>query len=172
MGHEERPGATVRCARCKRPFIPSRLFDKLLAVASARGLSAYETQLAHCPGCRSRLFAERLLGDTVERVPRPGPLRGRRSVPRKAVSEDRRLGTTVYKSQCFICNQGCDALVHVREGRVVKTEGDPGSEVTKGTLCSKGLGKPPHTLSPRSPALPAAAQWRQGGRRMGPHHVG
>jgi len=57
----------------------------------------------------------------------------------RPVRHDERLNTTVYKSECFICNQGCDALVHVRDGTVVRVEGDTSSEVTKGTLCAKGL---------------------------------
>lgn len=52
---------------------------------------------------------------------------------------DARLGTMIYKSECFICNQGCDALVHMKDGKVMRIEGDPSSAVTKGTLCCKGL---------------------------------
>ncbi|MFC1929933.1 molybdopterin-dependent oxidoreductase [Chloroflexota bacterium] len=48
-------------------------------------------------------------------------------------------GATVYKSECFICNSGCDAAVWVKEGRVIKVEGDLSSSVTRGTLCAKGL---------------------------------
>ncbi|MCX5909273.1 MAG: molybdopterin-dependent oxidoreductase, partial [Deltaproteobacteria bacterium] len=78
-------------------------------------------------------------------VPRAKPVPLRRSEKLEPVKQDLRLGTTVYKSECFSCNQGCDAVVHVdREGKVVRVEGDRSSHVTKGTLCSKGLASPEH----------------------------
>ncbi len=60
------------------------------------------------------------------------------------VKSDPRLQTTVFKTECFSCNQGCDAVVHVKDGRVVKVEGDASSHVTKGVLCSKGLASTEH----------------------------
>jgi len=57
----------------------------------------------------------------------------------RPIRHDARLGTIVYKSQCFICNQGCDASIHVKDGEVVRVEGDTSSSVTMGTLCCKGL---------------------------------
>ncbi|RPJ04464.1 MAG: molybdopterin oxidoreductase, partial [Deltaproteobacteria bacterium] len=34
---------------------------------------------------------------------------------------------------------GCGLLVHVENGRIIKIEGDPGSPLSKGYLCAKGL---------------------------------
>ena len=63
----------------------------------------------------------------------------RRREKLEPVKFDPRTGCTVFKSQCYICNSGCDVKVFVKEGRVVKIQGDPSSPVTKGTLCVKGL---------------------------------
>lgn len=43
------------------------------------------------------------------------------------------------RTVCRSCHGGCGVIAHVREGRVVKIEGDPGSPISRGTLCSKGL---------------------------------
>jgi anaerobic selenocysteine-containing dehydrogenase len=45
----------------------------------------------------------------------------------------------VIRSNCRICHGGCGVLVHVRDGRVVKVEGDPEFPVNRGSMCSKGL---------------------------------
>jgi anaerobic selenocysteine-containing dehydrogenase len=63
----------------------------------------------------------------------------RRQEKIEGMKHDSLRGTTAYKTECFICNQGCDARVHVKDGKVVVIEGDPSSPVTKGTLCAKGL---------------------------------
>src|SRR3972149_6899772 len=43
------------------------------------------------------------------------------------------------KSTCNFCQIGCGVLVHVKDGTVVKVEGDPWSPLNKGILCTKGL---------------------------------
>ncbi len=43
------------------------------------------------------------------------------------------------RSHCRICHGGCGVLVHVRDGRVVRIEGDPQSPISRGTLCPKGM---------------------------------
>ena len=55
------------------------------------------------------------------------------------MKSDPRSGATVYKSQCYICNSGCDTQVYEKDGKVIRVEGDPSSPITKGTLCCKGL---------------------------------
>jgi anaerobic selenocysteine-containing dehydrogenase len=45
----------------------------------------------------------------------------------------------VIKSTCGICQIGCGVLVHVKDGRITKVEGDPESPLNEGVLCSKGL---------------------------------
>ncbi len=44
----------------------------------------------------------------------------------------------VVKSSCRMCHGGCGALVHVKDGDVVKVTGDPDSPMNKGRLCPKG----------------------------------
>jgi len=46
--------------------------------------------------------------------------------------------TTVYKSVCRSCHGGCGALLHVRDGRLVKVEGDRDSPLNHGRLCPIG----------------------------------
>jgi anaerobic selenocysteine-containing dehydrogenase len=45
---------------------------------------------------------------------------------------------TWYASTCRECPAGCGIHVRVREGRAVKVEGNPGSPVSEGRLCSRG----------------------------------
>ena len=46
--------------------------------------------------------------------------------------------TTVLKSVCRSCHGGCGALLHVRDGVLVKVEGDPDSPLNHGRLCPIG----------------------------------
>ena len=45
----------------------------------------------------------------------------------------------VIRSNCRGCHGGCGVLVHVKDGRITKIEGDPDFSTNRGTLCSKGL---------------------------------
>ncbi len=46
--------------------------------------------------------------------------------------------TQVYKSVCRACHGGCGALLHVRDGRLVKIEGHRESPLNHGRLCPIG----------------------------------
>ena len=46
---------------------------------------------------------------------------------------------SVVRSHCRICHGGCGVLVHVKDGRVIRIEGDPESPISRGTLCPKGI---------------------------------
>ena len=46
--------------------------------------------------------------------------------------------TLVHKSVCRSCHGGCGALLHVRDGRLVKIEGDRDSPLNHGRLCPIG----------------------------------
>ena len=46
--------------------------------------------------------------------------------------------TTVLKSVCRSCHGGCGVLLHVRDGRLVKVEGDRESPLNHGRLCPIG----------------------------------
>jgi anaerobic selenocysteine-containing dehydrogenase len=43
------------------------------------------------------------------------------------------------RTVCRSCHGGCGVIAHVKDGKVVKIEGDPESPISHGTLCSKGL---------------------------------
>jgi anaerobic selenocysteine-containing dehydrogenase len=48
------------------------------------------------------------------------------------------LPDKVVRSTCSICSRLCGVMVHLRDGKVTKVEGDPESPVNKGRLCIKG----------------------------------
>ncbi|MDL2060209.1 molybdopterin-dependent oxidoreductase [Mesosutterella sp. AGMB02718] len=50
-----------------------------------------------------------------------------------------RDGTKIVKTCCRACIHNCGVLVHVRNGRVVKIEGNPEYGMTRGSICPKGL---------------------------------
>lgn len=43
------------------------------------------------------------------------------------------------RTACRSCHGGCGVIAHVKDGKVVKVEGDPNSPISHGTMCSKGL---------------------------------
>jgi anaerobic selenocysteine-containing dehydrogenase len=43
------------------------------------------------------------------------------------------------RTACRSCHGGCGVIAHVKDGKVIKVEGDPNSPISHGTLCSKGL---------------------------------
>ena len=46
--------------------------------------------------------------------------------------------TIIFKSVCRSCHGGCGTLLHVRDGILVKVEGDPQSPLNHGRLCPIG----------------------------------
>ena len=48
-------------------------------------------------------------------------------------------GGRVVRTVCSTCYCGCGVFVHVKDGKVVKIEGDPDHPNNKGELCPKGL---------------------------------
>jgi anaerobic selenocysteine-containing dehydrogenase len=50
-----------------------------------------------------------------------------------------RSGTKIIKTNCRSCTADCGVLAHVRDGRVIKLEGNPEFERSEGALCAKGL---------------------------------
>lgn len=47
--------------------------------------------------------------------------------------------TKIVKTCCRACIHNCAVLAHVRNGRVIKVEGNPEFPMTRGALCAKGL---------------------------------
>ena len=56
---------------------------------------------------------------------------------------------TVFRSVCRMCHGTCGTLVHVRNGRVFKVEGNPEAVTNHGTLCVRGLSTTQHQYNPR-----------------------
>lgn len=54
----------------------------------------------------------------------------------------------IFKSTCRMDHGGCGVLVHVKDGRVVKIEGNPEHPISKGTLCVKGRAAIDHLYHP------------------------
>ena len=57
-------------------------------------------------------------------------------------------GITVEKTACQHCHMSCDVLAYMKDGRVIKVEGDPDSPHNKGMMCGKGLGVTQLTYHP------------------------
>jgi len=127
------------CVRCGEPFTEHGPLNKILENAGQLNLEKFLERFELCQKCRAQVFAERLIGNRLEKVRGSQHTPKRRRKKLRTIQTDTRVGSTVYKSECFTCNQGCDALVHVKDGKVIRVEGDPSSAVTQGTLCCKGL---------------------------------
>lgn len=48
-------------------------------------------------------------------------------------------GVKKIKTNCRACIQNCGVIAHVKNGRVVKLEGNPEDPMSKGRMCAKGL---------------------------------
>lgn len=136
--------ADESCRICGQPALPSGMKERVIRIAEEKGI-VDASSLLLCRNCKLKSFSHKLVGGDLRKVPRAKLVPHRRTERLEPVKQDSRLGTTVYKSECFSCNQGCDAVVHVKDGRVVRVEGDASSHVTKGILCSKGLASPEHS---------------------------
>jgi len=152
----------IPCRKCGHPFSTEKTYQQLSKIAHQKGLTNIEEFLSLCHECKLGLFSEKIVGIDLEMVPRTKPLPSRRSEKLEPIKYDMRLGTTVYKTECFSCNQGCDAVVHVKEGRVVKVEGDVSSHITKGVLCSKGLASKEHLYHKERVLYPLKREGKRG----------
>ena len=132
-------GNQLACTKCGRPFMSPETLDRVLRALVEAGLTQDREALSMCPECRREAHFHRLIGDKLARTPKTQHVTERRSERLKPIKTDDRTGATVYKTQCFICNSGCDATVWVKDDRLFKVQGDPSSKVTKGTMCAKGL---------------------------------
>ncbi|MEG2850667.1 MAG: molybdopterin-dependent oxidoreductase, partial [Raoultibacter sp.] len=47
-------------------------------------------------------------------------------------------GVEVKKSCCYFCHQNCGVLAYVKDGKVLKIEGDPNHPTNTGGLCCRG----------------------------------
>ncbi len=129
----------VTCTACGRPFTTPKALAAVSRLLLEKGASISPDTLGLCPPCRRQAFVGRLVGNHLDKVQAPGYIPKRPTEKLEPRKIDRRTGATVLKSSCWNCNNGCDALVYVKDGRVLKIEGDPSSPTTRGVLCAKGL---------------------------------
>ena len=47
-------------------------------------------------------------------------------------------GVEIKKSVCYFCHNNCGLLAYVKDGQVLKVEGDDSYPVNQGALCSRG----------------------------------
>ena len=75
-------------------------------------------------------------------------------------------GAKTTQTICPYCAVGCGMIVHIKNGRVINTEGDPEHPINEGTLCSKGaslyqvVNNPQRITKPRYRA-PGATDWKE-----------
>jgi len=67
-----------------------------------------------------------------------------------------------YKSACRMCHGGCGVLVHVKDGKIIKIEGDPRSPLNRGSLCVKGLASIEHAYNPQRLKYPMKRVGKRG----------
>lgn len=127
------------CRQCGKPFALEKVFQHISKTISERHLESFRDLFVLCQKCRRETFARQLIGSELRKVGRVPHVAKRRSEKIQPMKVDERTGATVYKSECWNCNAGCDATVWVKDEKVIRIEGDPSSPVTKGTLCAKGL---------------------------------
>lgn len=129
----------MQCSRCGRSIAPEIDSDTFKRLAAKEKMPLLE-QDAWCQDCRRMEFALRLVGENRSPILTPPViLRERKLTGAEIIEKQRRPGEQVFKSCCFFCNSGCDAMVYVKNGRVERVEGDPESPTTRGKLCAKGL---------------------------------
>ena len=58
-------------------------------------------------------------------------------------------GLVKMKTSCHGCIQVCPAIAYLKDGVVVKLEGDPDAPISRGSLCIKGLNQLHTMYSPR-----------------------
>lgn len=72
-------------------------------------------------------------------------------------------GDKVLKTACFLCHGGCVLVAHVKNGRLVKLEGDPGGPLNLGSICEKGNAAIQYVYSPYRLTYPLKRAGERGG---------
>jgi anaerobic selenocysteine-containing dehydrogenase len=55
------------------------------------------------------------------------------------IKEHIMMNTEIIRTTCALCLQDCGMLVHLKDGEIVKIEGDPDAPLNMGALCVKAL---------------------------------
>lgn len=69
--------------------------------------------------------------------------------PKEEAGKDSTSDLVKMKTSCHGCIQMCPAIAYLKDGVVVKLEGDPDAPVSRGSLCIKGLNQLHTMYSPR-----------------------
>ena len=56
----------------------------------------------------------------------------------RAAASTKLVDAKEITTACNFCSCGCGIICHVRDGKLVNLEGDPGHVINEGALCSKG----------------------------------
>jgi len=68
----------------------------------------------------------------------------------------------IFKSACRMCHGGCGVLLHVKNGEIIKIEGNPDSPLSEGTLCPKGRASLEHLYNPNRLKYPLRRKGNRG----------
>ena len=68
----------------------------------------------------------------------------------------------IVRSCCRMDHGGCGILIHLKDGKPVRIEGDPDCPINRGTLCSKGLAGLHKLYSPRRLKYPLLRDGERG----------
>ena len=87
--------------------------------------------------------------------------------PARAKAQQLRIkDSRTVPSICPFCSVGCGTLIHVKDGALINSEGDPRSPHNEGTLCPKGAAIYQLHVNPNRPTRvlhrkPGATDWEQ-----------
>jgi len=101
------------------------------------------------------------------RIGKIGAIMGAARVLRKAEQGEIKLeeGTKIVKTACRACIANCGVLAHVKNGCVVKLEGNPVDPMSKGRMCAKGLSGIQSLYHPNRNKYPLQKVGERGGGR-------
>ena len=80
------------------------------------------------------------------------------------VSDEEKIVSTA----CRACIANCGVLAHVKNGRVVRLEGNPADPMSKGKMCAKGLSGISALYHPNRNKYPLIRVGKRGGGRITP----
>ena len=76
------------------------------------------------------------------------------------------------RTSCHGCIQMCPAIAYLKDGVVVRLEGDPEAPVSRGSLCIKGLNQLHTMYSPRRILHPLRRAGERGENKWEVHLLG
>jgi thiosulfate reductase/polysulfide reductase chain A len=57
----------------------------------------------------------------------------------EVLGQEKGLDTKIIHTVCQVCSGGCAVKAHIRDGRLVELRGNPDDQISRGTLCVKGI---------------------------------